>query len=245
MRWVFGAIGVVAALGTAGSAWATPPTPIYSQPGDGEACNPRCWASSFPENGAGGAFGTYDDFTLSETADISAVTWQGFYYDYSGRQNPAPVSADFWGIAIAEDAGGLPGANLCLAGDTEVTAKFLGHSAFNRSFVDVYDFTARFAPGLVAQAGVTYWFSPLSIQTDGDPLFSWSASTITADGYAAQTSNPQGRPRNFYTVAGDRAFTIFGGGHGVPEPSAWSAILLGMGLVGYRLRRRPIQTLRA
>jgi PEP-CTERM motif len=83
-----------------------------------------------------------------------------------------------------------------------------------------------------ASGGTNHWVGPISVSTNFNPFFSWSASTVQPlDAFSAQQVLG-GSVTNWYTVPDDRAFSL----STVPEPSTWAMMLLGfvgLGLVGY------------
>jgi hypothetical protein len=202
---------------------------LYDQPGTASACAGFCWTSTFATNTNSG-FATFDDFSLSTNANITSVSWRGFYWDQTGNNGGAQPGS-FWEVFFFSDTGtGLPLNNLYQQVVTP-TVTHLGSDTFNGDPVEVYSFSADLPVDFFADANTTYWFVPLSFQPDFNPLFSWSPSTALVDGYSVQ----QDISTNVLTVVpGDRAFSLFGT---VPEPITIS--VFGGGLVGaVALRRR-------
>ena len=216
---------ILAALAMAGSAAADV---IYQQAGTGAACAGACWTSSF---GDGVGFQAYDNFTLSADAQITGATWRGFIQSASGTEAVDPTITS-WQVSFSADSGGAPGAILASStfAAADVTTTFLGVSSFSGP-VNVYEFSVALPAAFAATAGTTYWFSPFASQPHFYPFFSWSPAVATGDD-SFQVSRPD---NTTFVRSGDRAFSLLGG---VPEPAAWTVMLLGFGGVGAVLRRR-------
>ena len=109
---------------------------VYSQPGNGTACSPTCWTSSF--DGTTTSYLTTDNFSLSKAASIETVQWQGFYYDYlNPSNNPVSPNTNFWEIVFYADVSGLPSPSSLLyeQAPSQVTSTLLGTSTFGGNTV--------------------------------------------------------------------------------------------------------------
>lgn len=214
---------------------------VYDQASSGAACDTSCWTSAY----SSGGYQAFDNFTLGAAAAITSVSWSGFYYDYiNGANNPAPPATDVWSLNFYADDGGTPGALLKFLNLTAATVgrTYVTTSDFGGYPVNLYQLTVDFPTPFLAEAGVTYWFSPLSAQSDFNPFFSWSPAAVTVDGVTMQKSLPSGSP---YAQPGDRAFSLYDdSASGVPEPAAWSLMLIGVAGAGggLRLGRRAVRS---
>jgi hypothetical protein len=215
---------------------------VFSQAGNGQACQFSCWTSSLGADASGG-FRTYDNFTLATSATITSVNWQGFYDDFiTPANNPVSPVTTSWSIGIFANVGGLPGAQLftITLPAASVTTTLLGVGTFG-SQVNVYSITASLGAGFAATAGTTYFFSPLSNQPDLNPIFSWSSDAINT-GTSAQSTfagTTSGPAAGAVSLPNDRAFTLSSTDAvvtGVPEPE--SIALLGLGFVALAVARR-------
>jgi hypothetical protein len=226
-------IGALIALGVSGASASA--GVVYSQP-DGSGCSPSCWTSTqAPGLGATDGFQTFDNFSLTQNAGITSVSWEGIYIPFTASDGPVAPDTATWDIGFYGDSSGQPGGNLYSTSlpAADVTTKFLGTTTFNGGTVNVYDFTAALpSGGFAATAGDTYWFSPLAVQPNADPFFSWSASGTQPAGAMAFQNEFGGVSGS---VPDDRAFTL-SAASGTPEASAWALMMTGVGGVGAALR---------
>lgn len=203
---------------------------VYSQPGT-QPCNPSCWTSDYA---GGSGFRAYDNFTLSSTAQIGKVTWQGIYIDLSQSVTPGVPNTIDWTIGFFADSSNFPGAELYTVTmpTASVTATKIGSGSFGSAPVDLYSFSATLPSAFTALAGTKYWFSPLSLSATFTPFFSWSPATTDLDGLTAQTDTVG----NSFNRPNDRAFSLAA----VPEPASWAMMIAGFALAGAAMRRRRV-----
>ncbi len=199
---------------------------VYDQPSSGAACDSSCWTSTSAQ---GGGYQTFDK-----------VSWTGFFYDYlDGAANPVTPPDQIWNVSFYDDDRGTPESQIYSDDLSIISTIWIANSSFDGNQVSLYRFSATLDTPFYATAGVSYWFSPLSEQSDFNPFFSWSPAAVDVDGVTDQALLPSGAP---YTRPNDRAFTLSDDAPGVPEPAAWSLMLLGLGAAGGALRigRRPL-----
>jgi hypothetical protein len=105
-----------------------------------------------------GAYTTFDNFQLTNSAAINTVTWQGTYF---GPGTAVPIT-DFM-ITFYTDAGHMPGSQLGLslvipfasAHETNLHNEI----GFTGATVLVADYTATLPTPFMANANTTYWMS--------------------------------------------------------------------------------------
>ncbi len=204
-------------------------TVYYSQPGT-QACNPSCWTSHY---GAGSGFRAYDDFTLTTTATITSLSWQGIYIPQTAAATAPAPDTTTWQIGFFADNGNFPGTSVFSVSipAVNVATTLIGSGTFGGSPVNLYSFSATLGPAFTAAANTKYWFSPLSLAPSFDPFFSWSPSTAVYDGLTAQTDTNG----NQYDRSDDRAFSL---ANAVPEPTSWALLIAGFAATGVAARRR-------
>jgi hypothetical protein len=212
---------------------------VYDQPAE-SPFNTRA-SQFFPSTGSFG-FTVFDNFTLTATAAIGEVGWQGSYVDTINlANNPATPNSTGFGIEFFADNAGVPGA--LLAGDT------YGLAAVNETFaglqpnsigslnltIPFFNYNVALSSPFVAQAGVQYWlriYSLSPLPAANEPQWAWNSSAV-GDQQSLQFLGSD----FFAQVNSDRAFTLVA----VPEPSTLLLTLTGFGLLGAcRLRQQRI-----
>jgi hypothetical protein len=202
---------------------------LYSQPSDFGSPNANGVASQNDTSPGGfGNFATaYDNFTLTMTATITNVTWQGLYFN---PPTQGPITAFTIAIWANNPAGGgQPGAQLftqTISGTANETFVGLEGGTF-----PTYNYSADIS-GFTATAGTAYW---LSIVPDlaFPPQWGWHSGT-GGDGRSIQDFLG-----TRMVITNDDAFTLNSPSPAVPEPA--SLTMLGIGaisLMGFGLRRR-------
>ncbi len=194
---------------------------LYSQAWDGVG---NLDASQNDTTGGFGNFATtYDDFTLSQAANVNGIEFVGGYFNPPAQ---SPISA--FTLTFYADAGGAPGA--------AIATGFFSGTAGETSLgspggFPMFDYTINFV-NFNMVAG-TYWESV--VPDIGFPPQWGTGTSASGNGNAYQC---------FFGSCGvlgggvNQAFSILGDAAGVPEPASWALMLLGFGGIGSLLRAR-------
>ena len=160
----------------------------------------------------------YEAFSIGSAATVQSVDFVGLFY-------PADSSISSFTIGIFSNSGGQPGAAIATqtypgdGGPTPVP----GAPA---SDLGAYAYALELGPTSLA-AG-TYW---LSIYAATDQTWYWGES-LTGPETGLTTTGA-----GFQLTNSDFTFTLYGSA--VPEPAAWTMMILGLAAAGAALRRRP------
>jgi PEP-CTERM motif len=212
---------------------------LYSQPAQFPSSSFNALTSTYDPVSQGSIFMAYDNFTLSTTATVDAVSWQGFAFDTT-TDGPALNSVQGFNIGFYNNnSSGGPGSQAYNATVemTNVTSTLVGTTDFfnNGQLESVYNYSASlFLGGFPATAGTTYWLSIQGI-IDNPDYWTWTSGT----GGDAQSYLI---PSNSNPFPFDLAFTLDGelsSANSTPEPS--TLLMAGLGalaVIGHTSRAR-------
>jgi len=154
----------------------------------------------------GESWRVFDAFQLGETVDITEVTWVGFHWDEEDNIQVGNQTAS-WRIGFFAGGGATPSASVHSVDipSASVTSTVIGESTFRNETVTLRRFTAQLPAPFRALADTTYWFSPASLQAQGEPFFTWWPSSNGGTSYQIfYNTNTE------FTRSANRAFTLTG-----------------------------------
>ena len=176
---------------------------------------------------------TFDNFTLTSTARIGSLTWQGLSFNGdTGGTTTIPVQS--FNIGFYANNAGTPGA-LLSSQTISFTQTFVAAVDLNGvGRNNLYNYTGNLSSAFSALGGTSYF---LSIQGNTPYPAEWAWTSGTGgNGTSYQTYiNDAGATVVSPTVSGDRAFTL----NSVPDTGS-TLILLGLGVVSIMAAHRQI-----
>jgi hypothetical protein len=177
---------------------------------------------------------TWDRVALPFGGYVNRISWTGGFIDFANpANNPINPTADSWGIKVAFDSEGEPGAVSASQSFlfNAVTQTLLGNSTIAGQPVRIYSFTANLSTPIFFNANENMWLTVYSVAPTTNPLFAW-VSGSGGDGVAKQVNVSTGNVGS-YT---DRALVLEG--TEAPEPATfWSIGLAGVALAAFRRRK--------
>jgi hypothetical protein len=182
-----------------------------------------------------GASVVADDFALSVDATVTGAKWYGYFL---GDDLVTPLPLVDFEIAFYSDATGLPGTQIARSAvsasvtDTGLDIPNTAPSGLADS--SIYAFEVDSLPDIPVTAGETTW---VSIMGDGPGSWLWCLHDRENPGmaYRNETTTPA---TPWAGARNNLAFELTGEIAAVPVPGAFLLGSLGMGVAGWRLRRR-------
>ncbi len=175
-----------------------------------------------------------DEFTLSQPAVITGVTWYGFFFPEIGQD----MTSVLFDVSFFTDAADLPGTRIsqsivsATVSDTGLNVAYPVDKSYNGN--NIYEFTADLASPVAVAADQTVWLSIVDADSDTTMRWVWSAETLSKATDIA-IFNIANNPI-WQVAAGDRAFSLTG--YIVPVPGAVLLGVLGLGQGAMLLLRR-------
>lgn len=171
----------------------------------------------------------FDDFTLSQPASITGITWRGAYYYPGSPPPPPPVQGTAVGFVVTlysatNDAAAYP--DLASVLNQTIVDGPAGEAIVTKDAIMLLcDYSVTLTTPFSANAGTKYWLSIAAKMNGLSPEWGWSAGT-GGDGIALNYCHDQPNAQ----IANDLAFTLET--PTVPEPSSVAAVLLGLVTAG-------------
>jgi hypothetical protein len=171
---------------------------VYSQSPQFPGSNFASWTSS-----GNSSYQEFDNFTLTNPANITSITWQGFDFDaITGASDAMPASFTF---SFFTDSGNLPGTLVGSETISNYSDAVAGDSYFfgtNFPIQNIYNYSADLSSSISLFANTNYWVS-VEGNTTGENYFTWTSGT-GGDGLSVQALPTGG----YTTHANDEAFSL-------------------------------------
>lgn len=195
----------------------------------------------------------YDNFKFTRTVTITDIHWTGTYDRELHPETLDGFKIDFWADSTDNTGPALmPMAHFDISGNADESWPN-GVGGFRALGQHSYNFVLP-GPGVIAQAGQTYWVSIMGLanaQTDEQGLWQWSLAQPTPNSLPGlyQDQNDYGdafvtpgEERMFFSSPHDNvAFKLTGRAGAIPEPAGvavWTLLLTVCGGIGLLRRRR-------
>ena len=205
------------------------------------------WSSSFDRTNLSGMtnygniYTTYDEFSLTNAATLTNLTWQGFSFD---RNTLGSTISLVSGFIISFYANSYDAASSSYVPGESLFCEKIGFTQQEPRPIDqfgngqtetVYDYSGALPGGFAAAAGTTYWLSIQAV-TDDPAIWMWTSGT-GGNGTSYQVVSPEFGGGS-YVRPGDRAFALLS----VAEPPSLAlcgiAVLIGLGAARLRATGR-------
>jgi PEP-CTERM motif len=187
----------------------------------------------------------YDNFTLSASASITSVQWQG---GYNGPATQGTITAFHLTIWPDMVVGGVHQPNTSVSNPFSLTIPGNANETLAGPEIGssgttnlIFNYSANLPQAFTAQAGTEYWLS-IFPDLNSSAAGNWGWHTgMNGDGFSVvdtfDPSIPPGAGR--FVNPNDLTFTLLGPAATVPEPSTLALLGLGCaGLVGRYCSRK-------
>ncbi len=165
-------------------------------------------------------------FTATSTGAVNKITWYGSNAD-------GAFAVDLFGVTCFSCALSLVSTDGSFVNNLLTTGPFTGPSVTKNALAGgLFSYSITLPTAVTLQAGSSYGFSVVNNYTSSPFLWAGSAS-----GSGTHINYVWGR-HIVEPAPGNLAFALTSTGGDVPEPAAWSLLILGFAAVGGALRGR-------
>jgi hypothetical protein len=206
---------------------------LYSQPLTASPTLNFGFNSDGPNSGSGDPQEVADNFTLSASAQLQQIQWDGIFHDGS-----VPAGPTQFRVFIYQDSGGTPGST-CFTESDDVLGVNTGLA--NSAGDPILAYSLSLAHPVNLPGGQQFWLSILSDDFSISSIWAWQVSDVGDKHVASRQGHSGGW--SVIPIRVDTAFTLNGvpTATAAPEPASLTMLALGLaGLAAYGRSSRKL-----